>query len=226
MTKGYNIYYEILSRINKEGSWNMIVIDGVVGSGKSTLMNILEKEGYVAFREPVINNPILEKFYYNRERYAFPLQVFFLNNRFKYIKEAMKLENGIMDRSIYGDAIFAKLLELIGDMSTEEFGVYQELLENILEHVKPPKLMIYLEVSVDEAMNRIKKRGRDYEQVVERTYWETLNKEYSEYFDGYDISPVLKINVDSLDFENNMRDREYVLNLIEKKLKEIEALHS
>ncbi|WP_083553630.1 deoxynucleoside kinase [Clostridium intestinale] len=200
----------------------MIVIDGVVGSGKSTLMNILEELGYTAFKEPVVNNPILEKFYYDRKKYAFALQVFFLNNRFKYIKEAAELENSVMDRSIYGDAIFAKLLEITGDMTSEEFDVYRELLENILEHVKAPKLMVYLEISVDQAINRIRKRGRDYEQVVERDYWETLNKEYTEYFNAYDISPVLKINVDSLDFENNLEDRKYVLKLIDEKLKELQ----
>ncbi len=218
----FNVYGDILKKVDRKGIWDMIVIDGVVGSGKSTLMNILEELGYTAFKEPVVNNPILEKFYYDRKKYAFALQVFFLNNRFKYIKEAAELENSVMDRSIYGDAIFAKLLEITGDMTSEEFDVYRELLENILEHVKAPKLMVYLEISVDQAINRIRKRGRDYEQVVERAYWETLNKEYTEYFNAYDISPVLKINVDSLDFENNLEDRKYVLKLIDEKLKELQ----
>jgi len=190
------VYGEILKKVDRKGIWDMIVIDGVVGSGKSTLMNILEELGYTAFKEPVVNNPILEKFYYDRKKYAFALQVFFLNNRFKYIKEAAELENSVMDRSIYGDAIFAKLLEITGDMTSE--------------------------ISVDQAINRIRKRGRDYEQVVERAYWETLNKEYTEYFNAYDISPVLKINVDSLDFENNLEDRKYVLSLIDEKLKELQ----
>lgn len=202
----------------------MIVVDGVVGVGKSTLMDILAEKGYVSFEEPVVDNPILEKFYYDRHRYSFPLQVFFLNKRFKHIKEASKISNSVMDRSIYGDVIFAKMLCDKGEMSTEEFELYKELLENMLEHVQAPKLMIYLEVSVDEAMRRINKRGRDYEQVVERDYWEKLNREYRKYFDNYDVSPIIKINVDGLDFENNSEDREYVLGLIEQKIREIDNL--
>ncbi|GKU27402.1 deoxyadenosine kinase [Clostridium folliculivorans] len=220
--KSDNLYEEILKRIDRKGVWDMIVVDGVVGVGKSTLMGLIAKRGYVSFEEPVVDNPILEKFYYDRERYSFPLQVFFLNKRFKHIKEASSIANSVMDRSIYGDVIFAKMLCDKGEMSLEEFDLYKELLENMLEHVQPPKLMVYLEVSVDEAMSRIKKRGRDYEQVVERAYWEKLNDEYRKYFYSYDVSPILKINVDGLDFENNEKDREYVLGLIEQQLREIE----
>lgn len=214
-----SLYKNLLDRINGKGVWSMIVIDGVVGVGKSSLMNILCEKGYMPFAEPVVDNPILEKFYYDRERYSFPLQVFFLNKRFKHIKEASEIKNAVLDRSIYGDAIFAKMLCDKGEMSKEEFQLYLELLENMLEHVKAPKLMIYLEVSVDEAMRRIKKRGRDYEQIVEREYWENLNKEYRDYFDVYDKSPILRINVDNLDFENSQKDKQYILELIEEKLK-------
>src|SRR5660398_8540 len=104
-------YYEkSLSNINRGGHWDMIVIDGVVGVGKTTLMNIMTEKGCVSFEEPVVDNPILEKFYYDRERYSFSLQIFFLNKRFKHIKEASKVKNAVMDRSIYGDVIFAKML--------------------------------------------------------------------------------------------------------------------
>lgn len=219
--RNFETYKDILNKIDRKGDWDMIVIDGVVGVGKSTLMNILADRGLTRFEEPVVDNPILEKFYYDRTRYAFPLQVFFLNKRFKHIKEASAVGNCVLDRSIYGDAIFAKMLCDKCEMSIEEFELYKELLENMLEHVKAPKLMIYLEISVDEAMKRIKKRGRDYEQIVEKNYWEELNCEYKTYFDAYNISPILKINVDKLDFENVKEDREYILNIIENKLKEI-----
>lgn len=215
------IYKEVLNKISVSERWPMIVIDGVVGVGKSTLMNILAEKGFTPFEEPVVDNLILEKFYYDRARYSFPLQVFFLNKRFKYIKEASKIEKCVLDRSIYGDIIFAKMLYQKGEMSEEEFGLYEDLLENILEHVNPPKLMIYLESSVDGAIKKINKRGRDYEQVVEKEYWQVLNKEYEEYFGAYKISPILRINVDGLDFENNLDDREYILKLIETKLEEI-----
>lgn len=198
----------------------MIVIDAVVGAGKTTLMDILKKErGLVAFEEPVVDNPILDKFYYDRNRYSFSLQIFFLNQRFRHIKEASKMHNAVLDRSIYGDLIFARMLHDNGEMSSEEFGLYIDLFENMIEHCKAPKLMIYLEASVDEAIRRISKRGRDFEQVVEREYWERLNAYYREYFNQYKFSPVLRINVDGLDFENNQEHKNHVLSLIDHELK-------
>lgn len=202
----------------------MIVIDGVVGVGKSTLMNILQEEGYVPFEEPVVDNHILEKFYYDRERYSFLLQIFFLNKRFKNIKDASKIKNAVMDRSIYGDIIFAKMLKDAGEMSNEEFDLYMELFENMIEHCKAPKLLVYLEIGVDEAMKRINKRGREYEKIVEREYWEKLNDNYKDYFEQYNISPILKINVDNMDFENNLVHRKELLNSIHKKIQEINIL--
>ncbi|WP_253287451.1 deoxynucleoside kinase [Clostridium bornimense] len=216
-------YREYLKKIEGKESWPMIVVDGVVGVGKTTLMNILVKEfGYTAFLEPVVDNPILDKFYYDRKRYSFPLQIFFLNNRFRYIKEASLIDKAVLDRSIYGDLIFAKLLVENDEMDEEEYNIYLDLFENMVEHLSPPKLMIYLETSVDDAIKKINKRGRDYEQVVEKDYWLRLNKQYTEYFKDYSISPLLKINVDSLDFENNPKDREYVLGLIKDALDKIE----
>jgi deoxyadenosine/deoxycytidine kinase len=211
-------YKESLSKINRGGNWDMIVIDGIVGVGKSTLMNILEEKGYIPFEEPVADNPILEKFYYDRERFSFSLQIFFLNKRFRHIKDASKVKNAVMDRSIYGDVIFAKMLNESGEMCKEEFDLYIDLFENMIEHCKAPKLLVYLETTVDAAMAKINKRGREYEKIVEREYWEKLNSNYRKYFDEYDISPILKINVDGLDFENNEKDKEYVLELIAEAL--------
>lgn len=144
--------------------------------------------------------------------------MFFLNKRFKMMKEAAELTNCIMDRSIYGDVIFSRMLMEDGDMTIEEFNVYEELLFNMLEHIKKPKLMIYLESSVNHAISQIEKRGRDYELIVPHSYWESLNAHYRNYFDNYNLSDILKINVDGLDFFNNENDRNYILNLIDDKI--------
>lgn len=218
----YSDNLRTLGKNDKGVVWPMIAVDGVVGVGKSTLMDILVKErGLIPFEEPVMNNPILDKFYYDRKRYSFSLQVFFLNERFKHIKKASSINGAVLDRSIYGDLIFAKMLKDGGDMTEEEFHIYLDLFHNMIEHCMPPKLMVYLEVSPEEAMRRITKRGRDYELATEKEYWVNLNNEYKEYFSQYDHSPVLKINVDHLDFETNEKDKEYLLHLIDTELEKL-----
>ncbi len=196
-----------------------ICVDGVVGVGKSSLGKLIaERYGIKLYEEPVVDNPILDKFYYDKKRWSFPLQIFFLNKRYKMIKDAAKLGACVMDRSIYGDVIFSKMLADDGEMSKEEFNLYEELLYNMLENVERPSLMIYLETTVDNAVKKIQKRGRDYEQIVPLDYWKSLDKNYREYFENYNLSEFIKINVDEIDFVNNEEDREYILNIIDKKL--------
>lgn len=201
----------------------MLVIDGVVGVGKSTLMKILaEKYGLVAFREPVVNNPILEKFYHDRSRYSFPLQIFFLNKRLEQLNEAIAANGSVLDRSIYGDMIFAKMLCDNNELSQEEYEIYKELFDNMSEHMPKPRLLIYLDISVDNAVERIQKRGRDYELITEHSYWTELNSNYSSFFNNYNHSPILKIDVNNLDFENVDEHREYILSIIDNALKGID----
>ena len=205
----------------------MLVIDGVVGVGKSTLMKILsEKYSLIAFREPVVNNPILEKFYHDRARYSFPLQIFFLNKRLDQLNEAAQSNGAVLDRSIYGDLIFAKMLCDNSELSKEEYSIYHELFENMSEHMPKPRLLIYLDISVDNAIKRIEKRGRDYELITEKDYWKQLNRNYTEFFRAYDHSPILKINVNDLDFENNLAHREHILSIIDTTLRQLEEKSS
>ncbi|MCS7019856.1 MAG: deoxynucleoside kinase [Cytophagales bacterium] len=197
----------------------IICIDGVVGAGKTTLGEIIAREFAMEFfREPVDENPLLDKFYYDQRRYSFPLQVYFLNKRFRMLKQASQLSGCVMDRSIYGDVIFAKLLMQGGNMSSEEFALYEELLYNMLEHVSRPRLMIYLDITTDNAIARIRERGRAYEQIVPRQYWEALNLHYNAYFKHYNFSDLLTIDVNQLDWRKSKEDLQYVLTLIENKL--------
>ena len=201
----------------------IIVIDAIVGAGKTTYMNILsEALGLRCFEEPVEENPILDRFYKNRKRYGFASQVFFLNKRIKMLKEANNLNQLVlMDRSIYGDAIFAKLLNLEGNMEIEEYNLYLELFNNMMDNVKSPKLLIYLKIDTDSAINRIKLRGRDFEQTVEKSYWENLNKEYENYFSNYNLSPMLIIDAAKYDIVENLDHRKEIISLIKNKLKEL-----
>lgn len=195
-----------------------IAIDGMVGAGKSTLARKLSKKGFVPFYEPFTKNPVLEKFYKDKSRFSLASQIFFINERFKHIKKASKIKNAVIDRSIYGDSIFAKMLMESGNMTELEYSIYEELLNNMLFYCPKPTLMIYLKISTEKAIERIKKRGRDYEIKVKKDYWESLNYHYEQLFSKYNNSPLLIINVDNLDFENNLKDEQYVLNLIEQKL--------
>ncbi|MFT5915877.1 MAG: deoxyadenosine/deoxycytidine kinase [Flammeovirgaceae bacterium] len=204
------------------GQQSLVCVDGVVGAGKTTLGEILCNElGMEFFREPVDNNPLLEKFYHDQERYSFPMQIYFLNKRFKMLKEARQLGDCVMDRSIYGDVIFAKLLEMQNKMSTEEFELYEELLGNMLEHVQRPKLMVYLQVNVDTAISRIQGRGRDYEQAVPRSYWELLNQEYDNYFKSYDFSELLVIDVNEVDVRVEGEGQRQIIDMIANRLETV-----
>jgi deoxyadenosine/deoxycytidine kinase len=220
----YKDFNNKLKNIINEGvAENMIIVDGVVGVGKSSLMEILSEElGLTMFKEPVVDNPLLPLFYENMERYAFPLQVFFLNNRFKMIKEAQKINGAIMDRAPYGDVIFAKMLGEQGNMTKEELDCYLDLFANMMEHLPTPKLLIYLKTNVDSAIKKIRKRGREFEQETPRQYWEDLNKEYEDYFSSYSISPILEIDVSNIDFVNNEEHKKCVVGLIKSELMKID----
>ncbi len=215
----YENFFKKFIETHTENS-QVICIDGVVGVGKSTLGELITKEfGINMFQEPVIDNPLLDKFYYDKKRYSFPLQIFFLNKRFQMMLEALELNSCLMDRSIYGDIIFSKMLCMDNEMTKEEYDVYEELLETMLKLVKKPKLMIYLKSSVSSAMAKIKERGRAYELEVPTEYWESLNRHYEAYFEAYNLSDLLIFDMDTLNPRDNREDREYIFSEIRKKLK-------
>ncbi len=194
-------------------------IAGVVGVGKSSLTNLIwDKWKFVPFREPVFDNPLLDKFYYDKKRYAFPLQVFFLNKRFEMCKKSLEYDSSVMDRSIIEDTIFAKMLRDSGDMDPYEYQIYRELFINMMEHVVQPDLMVYLKVQPEEAVRRIRKRGREYEVKNDTDYWYTLSQNYNEFFYDYNWSKLLTIDCDDLDFVNNQNDQDYILDQIDGAL--------
>ncbi len=194
-----------------------IVVDGVTGVGKSSLVKIIcEEFGLQPFSEMFEDeNRLLHKFFYDREKWAFPMQTNFLTNRFKQYCQAMKTGHAVMDRSIYSDRIFARMYLEYAYLSPEEFAVYNNLLEVMLEHVVPPKLLVYLQVGTDEAIRRIHRRGRPDEVEVERGYWDNLNRFYEANYSDYALGgEVLVIPVDKLDYVHRSEDRKYILDLI------------
>ena len=193
-------------------------IAGVVGVGKSSLCNIYADKGYKVYYEPVFDNELLEKFYADKERYAFPLQIYFLNKRFEMYKDSLLHRNTVMDRSIVEDRIFAKMLRDRGELGGKEYDIYMDLFNNMMDHVCKPDLMVYLRIKTENVLARIQKRGRSYELKQSNQYWKDLNANYEIFFNEYTWSKVLIIDVDDIDFVNNENDKEWIVNLIDANL--------
>ncbi len=198
----------------------VIVIDGVVGAGKSTLAQKVSDKLGIPIYEELQNQTtmnLLEEFYKDKKRWSFALQIHFLNERFKMIKDIHKNGGGILDRSIFGDRIFASMLNEDGYMTDNEFQTYTTLLDNMLEHVKNPKLLVYIDCDLETAMERIGIRGRQMEQKVDEIYWKRLNQKYNNWYNNYDISP--KISIDAKSYHpNNEQDIDNIVQKIKSIL--------
>lgn len=208
----------------------MIVLSGMIGAGKSSLTTILaEHLGTQAFYEQVDDNPVLPLFYADPKKYAFLLQIYFLNKRFASIKRALADDNNVLDRSIYEDSLFFHINADMGRATEQEVQVYDELLDNMMEelpyaaHKKAPDLLVHLEISYDKMLEHIKKRGRSYEQPENDSslvgYYHNLLDRYDDWYQNYNYSPKMQINCDQLDFVDNPVDRQKVLALIDEQLK-------
>ena len=204
---------------------------GMIGAGKSTYTEMISRRlGTEAFFESVDYNPILDKFYDNPQKWAFSLQIYFLNTRFRSIKAALTDDNNVLDRSIYEDALFTRVNHLQGNISQEEMDIYNDLLANMMEELegmpkKAPDLLIYLDGSFETILDHIRKRGREFEQIEDDSellsYYELLFKNYEQWYQEYDQSPKIKINIDTFDIVNNSGDEEKVMSIIENALFEV-----
>lgn len=212
----------------------LIVLAGTIGAGKSSLAAALgEHLGTDVFYEAVDNNPVLDLYYEDPKKYAFLLQIFFLNKRFQSIKEAYKADNNILDRSIFEDELFLTLNYKNGNVTKTELDIYKELLANMLEELegmpkKRPDLLIYIDVSFEKMLERIGKRGRSFEQIDSNPdlykYYQQVHSEYPKWYDNYDISPKIRIDGDKLDFVKNTDDLQAVFDMIDSELKKLDLL--
>lgn len=201
-----------------------VAIAGHIGVGKSTLTQLLSEAFDIqAFHEPNMENPFLKRFYSDMSQWAFHSQVFFLVHKFNAHRTLLdKGEAMIQDRTIYEDAeIFATHLAESGLMSPEEFKTYFDLYSEFIQLLPPPTLMIYLQASVETLVSRIEKRGRPEEQSIPRVYLESLHTLYESWFERYDRSPKLVIEVDHLDYVHSDEDRAAVVKLIRDQLEEL-----
>ncbi|MBJ60120.1 MAG: deoxynucleoside kinase [Flavobacteriales bacterium] len=201
-----------------------VAIAGNIGSGKTTLTTLLSKHyGWEPQYEDVDDNPYLNDFYKDMQRWSFNLQIYFLNSRFGQVQEIHKGDkNVIQDRTMYEDAhIFAPNLHAMGLMSTRDFENYQSLFNLMNNFIPAPNLMIYLRSSVSNLVDQIQKRGRDYENSIRIDYLSRLNERYEAWISSYNQGQLLIIDVDGLDFQENKEDLNSIIEKIDIKIKDL-----
>ena len=198
-----------------------IAVAGNIGAGKTTLTELLSKHyRWTAHFEDVDENPYLNDFYNDMQRWSFNLQIYFLNSRFKQIIDIRKSGKTIIqDRTIYEDAeIFAPNLQSMGLMSTRDFKNYKSLFDLMTSLILPPDLLIYLRASIPTLVNQIQKRGREYENSIRLDYLKQLNDRYEKWITGYKMGKLLIVNVDNLDFTTNPEDLSSTIDKIDAQI--------
>ena len=198
-----------------------IAVAGNIGVGKTTLTGLLAKNfNWEPHYESVDNNPYLDDFYTEMQRWAFNLQVYFLNSRFGQLKEFQESgKNIIQDRTIYEDAhIFAPNLHAMGLMTSRDFDNYSSLFKLMSSFVNSPDLLIYLRASVPTLVKQIQSRGRDYESSIRIDYLTRLNERYEAWISEYKSGKLLIIDTDDLDFSKNQEDLGFVVDKVNAEL--------
>ena len=203
-----------------------IAVAGNIGAGKTTLTELLSKHyGWTPHYEQVENNPYIDDFYSDMERWSFHMQIYYLNNRFQQI---IKIKSGqhtvIQDRTIYEDAyIFAPNLHDMGLMNKRDYENYLSLYETVQQLISPPDLLIYLKGSVPALVNQIQKRGRSFEDSLRLDYLKKLNQRYDEWADNYKEGRMIVIPIDELDFAENKENLQKIIEIIENERKLIKV---
>lgn len=195
-----------------------IAIAGNIGAGKTTLTKLLSKHyGWTPHFEDVDDNPYLDDFYNEMQRWSFNLQIYFLRSRFAQIKDIRDSgQDVIQDRTIYEDAhIFAPNLHAMGLMTSRDFENYMNLFELMDSFVPAPDMLIYLRASVPTLVDQIQKRGREYESSIRLDYLNRLNERYEAWISEYDKGKLLVIDVDNLNFIDSQEDLGSVINKVE-----------
>ena len=198
-----------------------IAIAGNIGSGKSTLTQMLAKHyGWEPRYESVDNNPYLEDYYRDIHRWSFNLEVFFLKERFRDLLAIAESQHSIIqDRTIYeGVYVFMQNNKAMGNLSDRDYETYMELFEQMMSMVRVPDLMIYLRASVPHLVANIQKRGREYEQTIQLDYLQNLNERYDDFIYHKYPGQVMTVNKDDLDFLHNPKDFAQIVDRIDRTL--------
>ncbi len=200
-----------------------LVLAGNIGAGKSTLVGLLaERLGFRPYYEPVAENPYLQDFYADMERWAFHSQLFFLGHRIKSHRALMDDPwSVVQDRSVYEDAeVFARNLYERGSMNARDWETYRSLYRTLTGLLPAPDLVVYIRASVPTLKSRIARRGRDFEAAIPDEYLAGLNRLYEEWLECFDLAPVLVVPGDRLDFVAESRDLAAIVASVEERLRD------
>jgi hypothetical protein len=203
------------------GPRTFCAVAGNIGSGKSTLTSLLaERFAWRPYYEHVDGNPYLADFYADMRRWAFHLQVYFLSKRFQHHQEILASpESVIQDRTIYEDAeIFARNLYQNGHIDERDHANYRELFDTMIQFLEPPDLLIYLRTSVPVLAERIRSRGRAYEQAIPVDYLAQLDRHYEDWIARYDLSPVLVVETDACNLVLEEAELTAVADRVQRRL--------
>lgn len=203
----------------------IIAVAGNMGAGKSSLVEWLQAQfGMVPFFEPNDENPYLSDFYRDMPRWAMSSQLFFLVRRFQ-IHRAVVRRAGVdarpivQDRTLYEDAeVFARHLRDAGYIDARDWSTYEDLYLTLREEIRAPDLMIYLRCPLKTLVQRIRRRGRDFERGVPRSYLASLERLYEDWYARYDLSPSLVVETDRLDYVERLFDRLELMTAIRERL--------
>ena len=198
-----------------------VAVAGNIGVGKSTLVGMLcQRLGWDPFFEPVTDNPYLPDFYQDMRTWAFHSQVFFLTHRLRAHRKLIDHPtSAIQDRSVYEDAeIFAHNLYRQEQISERDYGTYRELYRVLSEFLPPPDLVIYLRASVPTLLQRIHRRGRDYEKEINPEYLAQLNDLYETWIYNFGLCPVLTVPADDLDYVEHPGHLDLIVQKVQEKL--------
>lgn len=203
----------------KQGGGLHIAVAGNIGSGKSTLTEMLSRHyGWKAQMEAVMKNPYMDDYYKDLKRWSFPMEVFFLKERFRDVLQICQSEETIVqDRSIFeGVYVFTANNYKQGNLIDKDYETYMELFDIMMSQVRMPDLMIYLRASVPHLVANIQKRGRNYEQQIPIDYLEGLNHQYDDFIYNKYQGRVLTIEVDNLDYQHRPADFKFITEQIEQ----------